>query len=149
LPKSRYAVDLPALHAECDANYARLMRLMPVDGDVRTVAITDREPALTLRLTVRERAPYTTTLLIEEVEQRSEFVSPLMLEVRLYHDANTAEVIGYQNEAQFWPRYRYPNSRMRVPDEKRQINALLAEVLAAALANGRSHAPLVLGAFRN
>lgn len=125
------------------------MRLMPVDGDVRAVAIADCEPALTLRLTVRDRAPYTTTLLIEEVDQRSEFVPPLMLEVRLYHDASTAEVVGYQNQAHFWPRYRYPNSRMRMPDEKRQINALLTEVLSAALANGRSHAHVVPSASPN
>ncbi len=146
MPKRRYAVDLPALHAECDANYARLMRLLPAEGDARTVVIADRQPALALRLTVRERAPYTTTVtIIEEPQRRSGLIPPLALEVRLYHDASTAEVIAYQNQAQFWPRYRYPNSRMRAPDEKRQINALLSEVLAAALAHGRSHAPVVLG----
>ncbi len=140
----RYTVDLPALHMECDANYARLMRLLPSAGASRVLVVAGAAEALSVELRVVERAPYTTTVEIEEQSGGSEFLPPLRLRVRMYHDASTAEVIEYQNEAHFWPRYRYPNARMRVPDEKHQINALLTEFLDGALRHGRAHTPLTL-----
>ena len=49
--------------------------------------------------------------------------------VRLYHDAQVAEVLACQHVSRFKARYDYPNLEMLLPDEKRQINLLLRDWL--------------------
>jgi uncharacterized protein YqiB (DUF1249 family) len=49
--------------------------------------------------------------------------------VRLYHDARVAEVLGFQGQGRFKPHYDYPNEQMYLPDEKRQVNLMLRDVL--------------------
>jgi uncharacterized protein len=58
-------------------------------------------------------------------------------DVRLYHDANLAEVVKCQRYRQFAPRYEYPNIDMHQIDEKAQMNRFLGELLAHCLAHGR------------
>ena len=133
----RYRLDLPALHALCDANYSRLVRLVPVVGDLRRVRVAGDHLPLTVQFEVLERSPYTTAVKVEEVRaERSPWLASMGMHVRLYHDLGNAEVIEYQNQSGFWPRYRYPNPDMRHPDEKLQINVLLAELLQACLDRG-------------
>lgn len=148
MARPRYKVDLVAHMAECDANYARLHKLIPelFDRDERSVSLTlPYRDARTLRFRVVERCPYTTTLLVDFDRSEARW-HPLLpapqLRVRLYHDARTAEVTAYQGADRFQGRYDYPNPGMRQPDEKVQLNRFLGEYLALCLKHGREAAPV-------
>lgn len=135
-----YRVDLPAEQAECEANYARIMRLLKP-------AVADREVGLpdgrTLRLRVTERGPYTTTLAVapEAAEQRQHWVMGPELTVRVYHDARMAEVVACDRQRRLAARYHYPNRQMFQPDEKSQWNRFLGEWLSHCLQHGHTASP--------
>jgi uncharacterized protein YqiB (DUF1249 family) len=148
----RYSIDLIADAAECDANYARMHRLLPelFDRDVRSVVLPlpggeagTAERTLAFRVT--ERCPYTTTVSVRFQPGQEDWHAMLPaphLTVRLYHDARTAEVTAYQGEDRFRGHYEYPNGEGRQPDEKAQLNRFLGEYLALCLAHGREPSPV-------
>lgn len=142
--QNRYSLDLSAHMAECEANYARLMRLMPmlVDSDQSAFAITlgDSEPQVILRII--ERHKYTTVIELSQAGARGSGdtgdVPETRLGVRVYHDAQSAEVIAFQDQRRFRAVYEYPNSHMRHPDEKVQVNRFLGEFLHMCIEHGIS-----------
>lgn len=168
MARRRYSIDLIANAAECDANYARMHRLLPelFDRDVRSVVLSlpggpregdavadDDEIASserTLAFRVTERCPYTTTVSVRFKPGEEDWHAMLPaphLTVRLYHDARTAEVTGYQGEDRFRGHYEYPNGEGRQPDEKAQLNRFLGEYLSLCLSHGREarSVPVTLG----
>ena len=145
LIRERYRVDLVELQAVCEANYARLMRLLP---DMRN-QVTARRVALSqgdrllgvLALEVLEACPYTTTLLVRQ-EHSLPWLPVPQLEVRVYHDARMAEVVSAESARRFRSIYPYPNAAMHQPDEKSQLNLFLGEWLSHCLACGHEPAPV-------
>lgn len=145
----RYNIDLGGHLAQCDGNYLRLTKLMPELFRSRSAA-SDHAPAPRLfRMLFGGGAPEVSV----EVEERSRYTSmatltmpaghgmvplakPLVLKVRLYHDAQCAEVVEFQGQRRFEPVYRYPNAKMRQPDEKAQLNRFLADFLNICLRHG-------------
>ena len=163
MPKNRYSIDLIKQMAECDANYIRLLRLMPVlaahrqrdfaslgrdmpvqsekalEGmrSVFTLADLATEP-VTVEITVLEAFKYTTTLeIVQRPVLRKWMTNPSML-IRVYHDASTAEVVSYQGHNNLQVRYPQPNAKMYQPDEKGQVNQFLGEWLSHCLTVGQS-----------
>ncbi|PZR30490.1 MAG: DUF1249 domain-containing protein, partial [Ectopseudomonas oleovorans] len=100
LLRERYRVDLVELQAACEANYARLMRLLPnmrEHTESRRVALSQGEHLLgVLALDVLESCPYTTTLCVRQ-EHSLPWLPVPQLEVRVYHDARMAEVVSAEN----------------------------------------------------
>ena len=135
--KKRYRIDLPAHMAECDANYMRLMKLFPRlrEEDVSVFGMLLGQHPYRVRLEVLERGPYTTLIELRHVPEAPWRIQP-HLRVRLYHDARSAEVVEFQGARHFRPSYVYPNHRMRLPDEKAQVNRFLSEFLSVCLAHG-------------
>lgn len=112
-----------------------------LEGTVRKFCIADiedQQQKVTVEIKIVEAFKYTTTL---EIVQRPEFktwmTNPSML-VRVYHDANTAEVVSYQGHRNLKPRYSLPNPKMYHADEKMQVNQFLGEWLSHCLQVGRS-----------
>lgn len=133
----RYNIDLGAHLAECDGNYRRLQRLLP-DLALATdcpmaVGFGSRAPAVEVQ--VLERCRYTTVVALHQCAL-APGVTDTRIKVRLYHDARCAEVIEFQGQRHFEPRYEYPNARMRQPDEKIQINRFLRDLLNLCLLHG-------------
>lgn len=145
LLRERYRVDLPALQATCEANYLRLMRLLPnmrepLQG--RRVALSQGDHLYgVMVIEVQENCPYTTTLILSQ-EQHNPWLPLPRMQVRVYHDANMAEVIEAEHARRFQGRYSYPNALMHQPDEKAQINGFLGEWLAHCLACGHELASI-------
>ncbi|ANF24432.1 MULTISPECIES: DUF1249 domain-containing protein [Pseudomonadaceae] len=137
--RERYRVDLLELQAACEANYMRLMRLLPAmrnHPDTRRIAMSQGDRLLgVLVLTVTESCPYTTTVHISQQDCLPWLPVPQM-DVRVYHDARMAEVIGAENARRFRGIYSYPNAQMHQPDEKNQLNLFLGEWLGHCLACG-------------
>ena len=153
--KNPYSIDLIKQMAECDANYIRLLRLVPVLAAHRereylgteqaleglrcvfTLAELEAEP-VTVEITVLEAFKYTSTLeIVQRPVMREWMTNPSML-IRVYHDASTAEVVSYQGHKNLQPRYAQPNAHMYQADEKGQVNQFLGEWLSHCLRVGHS-----------
>ena len=157
--KKRYCIDLVSQMAECDANYIRLLKLMPdmlngsapgrqpLDRDSLEIGIqTDAEKSIQLKISIIQRFKYTTTVSIHLCcDSYSPWIRWPAIQVRVYHDLKTAEVTSFEQHRHFQSRYEYPNHGMFHPDEKAQLNRFLGELLSHCLANGHSMKPLLLG----
>lgn len=137
--RDRYRVDLVGLQAACEANYARLMRLLPEmrkEQHSRRVAVTQGDQVLgVLALQVLQACPYTTTLQVRQ-ENSLPWLPVPELQVQVYHDARMAEVVSAEHARRFRSIYPYPNAAMHQPDEKSQLNLFLGEWLSHCLACG-------------
>lgn len=130
----RYVPNLTELHACCARNYASLNKLL--DGLAGETTMTFSQAGESLRMSIDEQAPYTTTLQLTQHRQgMPDYLAPTM-KVRLYHDARMAEVLTCQQICGVRARYDYPNVRMHQRDEKMQLNQFLAEWLAFCLDHG-------------
>lgn len=138
--KQAYRVNLAALHAICEANYARLLKLFP-DYETRNSHEFDVGGAR-VRIDVVERSRYTTIFRLFQTQGEAGWLGLLRVEVRAYHDAAMLEVGAFQSHRRVQGRYSYPNARMYQQDEKRQQNHFLADWLEHCLENGRSTTPL-------
>ncbi|WP_230384477.1 DUF1249 domain-containing protein [Pseudomonas putida] len=139
LLRERYRVDLAGLQAACEANYARLMRLLPDMRTIqssRSIGMTQGDQMLgVLVLDVVLACPYTTTLRIRQEHSLPWLPVPVM-EVQVYHDARMAEVVSAEHARRLRSIYPYPNAAMHQPDEKAQLNLFLGEWLSHCLACG-------------
>lgn len=183
-----YSIDLIKQMAECDANYIRLLKLVPglrayrnksmvrnsyfeskpgtksesdslnnpgeIDqtkaaqnppqnlyGKVAEFYISDGQnidQKIVVEISVIECFKYTTTLEIVQKPDIGQWLSNPTMQVRVYHDASTAEVTSYQSHRNFQPKYSQPNSKMYHRDEKTQVNRFLGEWLTHCLEAGRS-----------
>ena len=157
MSKRSYSVDLIKQMAECDANYIRLLKLIPDLRTYRSRSVCEAENKNDQKLVefviaddhdgsgetvvdVRlvETFKYTTTLEITQRPAAGKWLTNPTMQVRIYHDACTAEVTAYQNHRNFQPRYSQPNPRMYHRDEKMQVNNFLGEWLAHCWRAGRA-----------
>ncbi len=114
-----------------------------LEGISREFCIADLEDSrqkVTVEITIVEAFKYTTTLEIVQKPEFKEWMTNPSMIVRVYHDANTAEVISYQGHRNLEPRYTQPNPKMYHADEKMQVNGFLGEWLSHCLKVGRSTA---------
>lgn len=133
--------------AVCDANYLRLLKLLPAftEGLKHTILLPAVHPhessaAQRLEIQVLESFRYTSTLhlsLIVEEQAPTWYRAP-QLTVRVYHDAGTAEVMSYQDQRAFKAIYSDDDVPKFSWDEKNQINLFLADWLSLCLEGGLS-----------
>ena len=139
-PRSRlkggYHIDLSDLHAQCEANYHRLMRLFPAYEQESRCVFQAGEVSVVLEVTARDR--YTTDMRLRYQGVLFDFGAYNHFDLRLYHDARMAEVVHCSTSRRFEARYRYPNPDMLQRDEKFQQNRFAAELMEFCLSNGRS-----------
>lgn len=148
--KRPYSIDLSAQMAVCDANFIRILQLLPSIefGVKRDISFNNQlnlnsrhQASLTTTIEVIESFKYTSTIRIANLSQPSTintdsyYQAPEML-IRMYHDAKTAEVISYQQARYFKSKYPLPNKTMYQADEKEQINFFLSEWLSFCLKEG-------------
>ena len=138
----------------CEANYYRLLGLFPDlhSADERRIGLL-LGGEVEVVLSVLERTTYTTLLSLAQrqvsavgaPDTRSErtdksvtvhWSKPPVLTVRLYHDAQIAEVITNGSNRGVRPKNAYPNQQMFQPDEKRQWNHFLEEWLVLCRQHG-------------
>lgn len=134
---NKYVPDLQAFGLMCELNYVRLSKLLPQiepEGHFYDYCVNDNT---IYRLTIVECCKFTT---IVNLEQRApdvvDYLRP-QLEVRLYHDADMAEVTRAQNIKRIEGTYQYPNAKMMQKDEKYQINRFLQAWLVMCHQHGQ------------
>ena len=165
LPKR--PVNLRAQQAAASSNYVRLLRLIPamrtqdqysfrlhIPGTIGKETQIDTE--------VTERGPYTTLLNITQRPADEKRVGQpensatdfdwnqlvLRMSVRVYHDAQMAEIVDFMNVRNFKSRYPYPNPKMLQIDEKQQVNFFLRDWLDRCLEFGVAVSPLQFAEFK-
>jgi len=138
---TRYSVDLVAMHATCESNYARLLQLFPdyETTNCREFKLADKQR---VRIEVVERCRYTTLLKVYQQGGAEGWLAAPQFDLRAYHDARMVEVTAFQSQRQLAGRNDYPNEKMLARDEKAQQNRFLAEWLSHCLAQGYSAVPL-------
>jgi len=136
LKKKAFKLNLIELHAVCEANYARLLRLFPDYQNCNSRELM--VGAALIHLSVVERCRYTTIFHIHQPRAESPWLGLLRVEVRAYHDARMLEVGMFQSHRRVAARYQYPNKQMFAQDEKYQQNRFLADWLEYCLQNGRA-----------
>lgn len=134
--KKPFKLDLAEMHAVCEANYARLLRLFPdyETANGREFTVADAR----VRFEVMERCRYTTIFRLHQHHAKDNWLGRLRVEVRAYHDAGMLEVGMFQSHRRISARYQYPNEYMYQQDEKSQQNRFLADWLEHCLQNGRA-----------
>lgn len=115
------------------------MRLMPDmhAADEYRFALPEANTLAQLSINVLERCKYTTILALSRYNANS-WAPALHVVLRVYHDAQMAEVVSFQRQRVFQARYDYPNSAMFQPDEKAQWNSFLGEWLSFCLRHGQA-----------
>ena len=108
------------------------MRSLPTAGGA-----ADENIAQSVDLLVIEAFKYTSTISIRMGGISSgAFYRPPCILVRVYHDANTAEVISFQED---WNNRVTPlpeDAPLFYPDEKEQVNMFLVEWLTLCIETG-------------
>ncbi len=129
----KYVPQLANMHQVCEVNYGRLLRLLP-DCDTEALSYQFKiNAALHYTIKIIECSRYTSTIeMSQKTQSRYEFLRPIV-KVRLYHDAQMAEVISAQNIGSLKPSYQYPNIKMYQKNEKEMVNLFLAEWLQFCL----------------
>lgn len=155
IKKPRYRVDLSAYMSLCDGNYYQLLALWPGlavadENQTRYLQIRHRHSGksnsdyankLLVSIRITESFRYTQTLEIQLLRQQSVWparfpnLDPVM-QVRVYHDAMTAEPVSYQGHRRVPVKNVIPNERMYHQDEKHQINEFLSAWLDLCLQSG-------------
>ncbi len=136
--KRPYKMNLAALHALCDANYARLLRLFPdyEHSNQRTFHVGSARVVIE----VLERSRYTTIFRIRQHQHDATWLGDLTIKLRAYHDAGMLEVGAFQSNYRIAARYDYPNKQMLQEDEKLRQNQFLAEWLEHCMSHGLASA---------
>jgi len=94
-------------------------------------------------INIKERCPFTTMVAVTvSSENEKSLIKWPSLELRIYHDVNSAEVVRFERHRNFRFRYPTPNEHMFQPDEKSQINKYLGELLTYCIEHGYSLEPL-------
>lgn len=137
----RYTPDFPEMMRLCETNFAQLRRLIPrVDEVGESVAY--QVNGASYQLTIIESTRYTSVVEIVQTEPATSHWSLPSMVVRLYHDAQVAEVCASQQISRFKASYDYPNKKLHQRDEKHQINQFLADWLRYCLAHGAVAVPV-------
>ncbi len=142
--RPRYRVDLAAQQTINDLCYVLLLELLPDldQTDNYYFQTGEGETSTDVQVAVVDRAPYTTTIqFIYDTD--SDWAPERRLRVCLYHDASMAEVVAWDKDRYWQPRYTYPNERMYQENEKAQINQFLLDTVLHCHRQGERVAALV------
>ncbi|MFT4800097.1 MAG: hypothetical protein ACJAXW_002362 [Candidatus Azotimanducaceae bacterium] len=114
-------------------------------GPGTTVQSTTEDGAI-VTIKILERCPYTTMMTVKVTnEEDKPWVLWPTLEVRIYHDIKSAEVVSFERHRNFKFRYNTSNQKMYQPDEKSQINRYFGELLTFCYEHGHSLETVDLG----
>lgn len=136
------ARDLPALMELYELNYIQLRQLVSDLDALQDHSVSMVRNALPLYLDIRERSKYTTTLRLTYLfDRQGDSVAAPDMVVRLYHDAQVAEVIsrgagrGRRRDAYDRFHHRY------TVEAKWQVNRFLHKWLGYCLHQGHRFSP--------
>lgn len=126
--KSRYQPNVSNFLALCGRNYAHILRWLPDNVSLNESWLVEGVFGV-LSVSLTENTKYTQLIEITRTLPNNPFIVSPSATVRIYHDAQLAEVLTSQQIYRLQPVYDYPNIKMHQADEKYQINAFLEDLL--------------------
>ena len=129
LAKKKYVVDLQQLQSICSRNYGLFLRLLPFEYQIAQSWTFAVSASLKFELTVTDISRYTEKFVLRQTDKHLPKGLQTEIEFRLYHDAQMAEVVGYQQQTNLRANNPYPNPKLHHKDEKFQVNSLLKDWL--------------------
>lgn len=128
IEKRRYQPNVSEFLALCGRNYHKIQVWLPQNVEAGSKwQVTGHVGQLDVLLI--ENTQYTQLIELSRPVQAGDFVNQPKVLVRVYHDAQLAEVLSSQQIYRLYPVYDYPNPKMHQRNEKYQINAFLEELL--------------------
>lgn len=134
--KRQFQKDFVSQVADCEANFLRLQQLLPeyAERDTWQYDIVVKNNPMHVQFTIIERHAYTLSIEVAMSHKLSaNLATKNTFVVRMYLDAQTAEVVDDARMRQLQADYSYPNKDMLQRDEKMQRNRFLAEWLETCL----------------
>ncbi|NVJ62140.1 MAG: DUF1249 domain-containing protein [Gammaproteobacteria bacterium] len=140
----KYVPDLSEFMSQCELNYALMMKCIRAakSGTVvkrfrldDTAQLNKADSVKVLTLTILDEARYTTTVNIELKLFEHPWLEPILFKVRVYHDAQLAEVLEPERNHAPKAKNPYPEQVRFYRDEKLQRNQMLGLCLTQCFNN--------------
>lgn len=124
-------------------NFIRLRKLVPDLANLPADSISQLPGCLSLYMHIQERTKFTTTLLLTYYfDDQAQAVAEPALTIRVYHDANQAEVLtGHLKHG----RQRYDHTPVKTRKIKWRLNRFLYKWLGYSLYLGHSFTEMESG----
>ena len=110
-------------------NYTYLREIFPEIMELYTETLIYRDTLKLVKIKCLEVSRYTTLISLNLTFVNSTQIPEIKMSIRLYHDAEVAEVVTYQNISRLIAP-SFSTAKETDKDHKRQANLLLYELLA-------------------
>lgn len=115
-----------------DRNYRYLREIFPEIIELYSGTLIYRDKLKTVSIKCLEVSRYTTLISLNLTFTECPQIPPVKMSIRLYHDAQVADVITYQNITRLIAPY-FSTKKETDKDHKRQANILLNELLSGCI----------------
>ncbi|GMR16018.1 MAG: DUF1249 family protein [Gammaproteobacteria bacterium] len=115
-----------------ERNYSYLRAIFPEIMDLYSAALVYRDDLKVVKIHCLEVSRYTTLISLSLTFTECPQIAPVEMTIRLYHDAEVADVISYQNITRLVAPY-FSKEKEADKDHKRQANILLYELLSGCM----------------
>jgi len=116
-------------------NYVYFRELFPEIIELYSGALIYKDSLKLVKIQCLEVSRYTTLVSLDLTFTACPQISPINMHVRLYHDAQLADVISYQNITPLVAPY-FSKDKNSTENHKRQANILLYEILSGCTNSG-------------
>ena len=115
-----------------ERNYSFLREFFPEIIELSSNAIVYRDKLKVVKIKSLEVSRYTTLISLHLTFTECTEIAPVEMTIRLYHDAEVADVISYQNITRLVAPYFSSNKNVD-ENHKKQANILLYEILSSCV----------------
>jgi len=113
-------------------NYSYLRELFPEIMELYSETLIYRDSLKLVKIKCLEVSRYTTLISLNLGFIKCPQIPPVEMSIRLYHDAEVADVVTYQNISRLVAPY-FSTEKDTDKDHKRQANILLYELLSGCM----------------
>ena len=113
-------------------NYSYLRELFPEIMELYSETLTYRDSLKLVKIKCLEVSRYTTLISLNLSFTKCPQIPSVEMSIRLYHDAEVADVVTYQNISRLVAPY-FSTEKDTDKDHKRQANILLYELLSGCM----------------
>ena len=115
-----------------EKNYSHLGTLLPEIIELKSATLIYRDNLKLIKINCLEVSRYTTLISLQLTFKECSQIPIIEMTVRLYHDAEVADVVSYQNLKHLVAPY-FSEEKNKAENHKRQANILLNEILMSCV----------------
>ena len=115
-----------------ERNYGYLRELFPKLMELYSETLIYRDELKLVEIKCLEISRYTTLISLSLTFTKCPKIAPIKMSIRLYHDAEVADVVTYQNLSRLIAPY-FSTEKKTDENHKRQANILLYDLLSGCM----------------